>query len=71
MGISINMLPLTDELVNENKALYFGISSDLISSDYYPCALLAINVILVEVVLALRSKIPKRFVAYHFLAMRR
>jgi|688.fasta_scaffold1349768_1 hypothetical protein len=47
LGIKVTVPPFTDELVDEDKALYFGISSDLISANYYPVALIIFNVILV------------------------
>jgi hypothetical protein len=71
LGLKPALSPLTDELVREGRALFFGVSSDLVSNDAYAFALVVFNVVLVEAVIALRRIVPKGCVFNHFLTFKR
>ena len=55
IGINLTVPLFTDELVDEIRPLYFGISSDLLSTNAYPLLIVLFNVIIVEVVIAVRN----------------
>lgn len=66
-GISFSPPPFTHELVDSSRALHFGISSDLLSSNYYPIGLVLLNSMLFELILAIRAKLTKTHLAYSLL----
>lgn len=66
-GVSFAPAPFTHELVDSRRALHFGVSSDLASSNYYPIGLVLLNSMLFELILAIRSRLPKSNIAYSLL----
>ena len=66
-GISFSPASLTHELVDSPRALHFGVSSDLPSSKYYPFCLVFLNSMLFELILAIRARLPKTYLAYSLL----
>jgi hypothetical protein len=54
LGIKITFPLFTNELVDEDRPLYFGVSSDLLSTDAYPLCIIFFNAIIVEILIAVR-----------------
>lgn len=67
LRISFSPAPLTHELVDSSRGLYFGISSDFPSSNYYPFGLVFLNTLLFELILSIRRRILPNGLAYNLL----
>lgn len=59
IGLEINISPLSNEKVDRTKPLFFGVSSDVGSSDAVPFTLLSFNLLLIMLVYWLTSKLNK------------
>jgi hypothetical protein len=69
--VHIEIGPISDELVNEERPFYFGIGSDALSSYYYPFTLIAINIVVFEMVLLFKKRLPKTSKLYKSLDVSR
>ncbi len=59
LGFQVEVAPLSDEMVDGDRALHFGLSSDLLSANYYALGIVLLNIAVFEALLALRRVVPK------------
>lgn len=60
LGIKINLPKFSDEKVNRAKSLFFGLSSDLLYSNYENFILFTVNVVMILILNGLLQNVIKK-----------